>query len=344
MIYVGLDISSKSLVLHGMNEKKKTVFTGEIPPNKRALRKAMLGLGAETRLVVFEASNQLKWIAQCLRKIKGVHIHVVHPNELKWITQSNGKTDKADARKLAELARGNLLPRKVHIAEGVIRELRELISARNTAMRKRVSLTNCLRSYALQEGCSINASFLLNPKWPELLPSLKITENLKVIFTTIMPAVDALRDAEEEFLLRIKDIEDDRLDLVQTIPGIGPLVSATIVSALDNVERFENKKCVAKYGALAPTIYQSGNVTRLGHINFDGRREIRRVLLQSAHIIIRMKSPAAKPLRDFYDRIKAKRGKKIATIALCRKVLTIAYGILKTGNPYDPFVLTPNAV
>ncbi len=83
MIYVGLDISSKSLVLHGMNEKKKTVFTGEIPPNKRALRKAMLGLGAETRLVVFEASNQLKWIAQCLRKIKGVHIHVVHPNELK---------------------------------------------------------------------------------------------------------------------------------------------------------------------------------------------------------------------------------------------------------------------
>ena len=53
MIYVGLDISGKSLVLHGMNEKKKVVFKEEIPPNQRALRKAILGLGAETRLVVF---------------------------------------------------------------------------------------------------------------------------------------------------------------------------------------------------------------------------------------------------------------------------------------------------
>ena len=93
-----------------------------------------------------------------------------------------------------------------------------------------------------------------------------------------------------------------------------------------------------------PGINQSENVTRLGHMNFDGRREIRRVLLRSAHIIIRMQSPGAKPLRDFYDRIKAKPDKKIATIALCRKLLTIAYGILKTRTPYDPFLLTPNAV
>jgi hypothetical protein len=116
-----------------------------------------------------------------------------------WITQSNGKKDKADPRKLAELARGNVIPRKVHVAAGVIRELRKLISARNTAMRKRVSLTNCLRRYALQEGGSVDASFLLNPKWPELMLSSKISENLKIIFTTFMPAVDALKDAGEEF-------------------------------------------------------------------------------------------------------------------------------------------------
>ena len=52
MIYVGLDISGKSLVLHGMNEKKKVVFKEEIPPNQRPLRKAMLGLGVEIRLLI----------------------------------------------------------------------------------------------------------------------------------------------------------------------------------------------------------------------------------------------------------------------------------------------------
>ena len=344
MIYVGLDVSSKSLVLHAVNEKKKVVFKGEIPATKRSLRKTMRELSTETRLVAFEASNQLKWIADTLRKIEGVNIHVVHPNELKWISQSSGKTDKADARKMAELARGDLLPRKVHIADGVTRELRELISARYMALRKRVSLTNCLRGYALQEGRALGASFLLNPNWPELLPSLTVSTNLKLIITTLMPAIDALRDAEEEFFLRIKDIDDERLDLVETIPGIGTLGAATVVSALDNVERFDNKKSVAKYGALAPTIYQSGDVKRIGHINFDGRREIRRVLLQSAHIIIRMKSASAVPLKEFYERLKKKRGKKIATVALTRKLLTIAYAVLKYRRPYNPELLTPNVV
>lgn len=64
-------------------------------------------LGAGPKLVVFDAGNQLKWIVRVLKRGEGVTIHVVHPNEVKWISQSGGKTDKVDARKLAELARGD---------------------------------------------------------------------------------------------------------------------------------------------------------------------------------------------------------------------------------------------
>jgi hypothetical protein len=65
---------------------------------------------------------------------------------------SSGKRDKVDAKKLAELARGDLLPRQVHLVEGEARALRELISARAQLMQKRVGMVNPLRGYLKQEG------------------------------------------------------------------------------------------------------------------------------------------------------------------------------------------------
>ena len=123
MLYVGMDVSSKSSVVHVINEKKRAVFRDEIAPSREGLRQLMARLGTEKKLTVFEAGNQMKWIALTLKKMDGVQIHVVHPNEVKWISQSNGKTDKVDAKKLAELARGGMLPRKVHVVEGKTREM-----------------------------------------------------------------------------------------------------------------------------------------------------------------------------------------------------------------------------
>jgi transposase len=109
-----------------------------------------------------------------------------------------------------------------------------------------------------------------------------------------------------------------------------------VVTALDEARRFDDQKAVANYGALAPTIYQSGAVRQLGRINRDGRQEVRRVLLQGVHTVVRMKSHGAKPLQQFYVRIAQRQGKKIAVVALARKLLTTAYGVLKSGQLYDP--------
>jgi hypothetical protein len=87
-------------------------------------------VGAGAKLVAFEAGNQLKWIAETVKTIDGVQVPVGPPTEVKWMTESRGKTDRVDAKKLAELARGGLLPRAVHVVAGPVRELRELVSAR----------------------------------------------------------------------------------------------------------------------------------------------------------------------------------------------------------------------
>ena len=80
MIYVGMDVSSKSFVIHAVNERKKIVMQKEIVPTREGLRKMVEELGSEKKVVVFEAGNQMKWIAETLKKISGVETHVVHPN------------------------------------------------------------------------------------------------------------------------------------------------------------------------------------------------------------------------------------------------------------------------
>ncbi len=341
MVYVGLDVSSKSFVVHVIDEKKQVVKRGEIAATRAALRGLCAELGRGRKLVVFEAGNQMKWIADTLKQQPGVTLHVVHPNEVKWIVESGGKkTDKVDAKKLAELARGDLLPRKVHVVEGATRAMRELVSARTRLMQRRVSLINTLRGYLKQEGVRLSERFFAQDDWRTQLAQRKVSAPLRAIVEAFRPGIDALQDGEAALVAELRTLRDDRTQLVESIPSIGVLTARTVVSALDDAARFDNRKCVAKYGALTPTIYQSGDVVQYGRINRDGRQEIRRVLLQCAHGVVRMKSPAAAPLRQFYWRLEQTRGKKKALVALARKLLVICYGVLKSGQPYDPTKLT----
>jgi hypothetical protein len=121
MVYVGLDVSGKSLVGYAVNERKQPVFTGEQPATRAGLRALLRQVGTGSKLVAFEAGNQMKGIAETLKKLDEVEVHVVHPNEVKWITESRGKTDRVDAKKVAELARAGILPRAVHGVEGRVR-------------------------------------------------------------------------------------------------------------------------------------------------------------------------------------------------------------------------------
>lgn len=326
-------------MVHAINEKKKVVFNEEIKPTRGGLKQMIEKLGKQTKLVVFEAGNQLKWVALTLLKMPGVHTHVVHPNEIKWINQSSAKTDKIDARKLAHLARGDMLPRKVHIVEGEARELRELISARHTLQSKRVALINAIRGLLKQEGYKLPEKFFQNTNWREQLDRMRVGQTQKIILTGYMESIESLMLSEAQLTQAIIKFENEEIELLESIPGIGQLASRVIVGAVDEIKRFDSKKCLAKYGALTPRIYQSGNVTRLGRISRDGRHEIRRVLLQCSHAVARTKSFEARPLREFFERIKKRRGKKIAIVALARKLLTLVYGVLKSKKAYDPTIL-----
>ena len=334
-----MDISSKDFMIYATDERKKVKFKGAIAPSRVALRQLIDTLGAQKKIFVFEAGNQMKWIADFF-KSHNQDIHVVHPNEVKWITQSSGKkTDKVDAKKLAELARADMLPRRVHVAEGKARDLRELVAARQTLLSKRVSLMNTIRGFLKQEGVRLPAKFFTSNEWQVHLIGLKLRGSTEAIVANLMYAIEQMQEGEKGINTEIQKVEDKKIELIETIPGIGKLSARILYAALINAERFDNSKCVANYGALTPTIYQSGETSNTGKINRDGRGEVRRALLQCAHAVARTKTAAVKPLKEFFERIEKRRGKKRAIVALARKLLTTVYGVLKSGEVYNPIKL-----
>lgn len=345
MKYIGMDVSSKEFVVYGLNERRQKIFDKTVESSRDGLRRIVKELGEGPKLITFEAGNQMKWIALTLKKMEGVEVHVVHPNEVKWITQSNGKkTDKVDARKLSKLAQAGMLPRQVHIVEGKVRELRELASARDQLQKKRVALINTLRGLIKQEGYHLPEKFFQRVDWKEQLEKKRLKKVQRTIFESFMKSIEIIKKSEEEIKEEMMKIEDKKLEQLESIPCIGGISSRVILGAIDDASRFDNKKCVANYGALTPTIYQSGEVVNHGRINRDGRHEVRRVLLQCAHALSRTKSAGARPLKEFYERIEKRRGKKRAIVALARKLLTIAYGVLKNNEYYDPRKLAMYAV
>jgi transposase len=216
-----------------------------------------------------------------------------------------------------------------------------LVSARHQLQSKRIALINTIRGYVYQEGHRLPEKFFAGPAWAAKLARLPVSAPLRLIIQTFMASIEALTTAERQLTARMLAIQDPRCPLLESVPAIGRVASRVLVSAVDEARRFDDQKAVANYGALAPTIYQSGEVRQLGRINRDGRGEVRQVLLQCAHTVVRMKSAGAKPLQHFYARIARRRGKKIAVVALARKLLTTAYGVLKSGQPYDPRKLQP---
>jgi len=118
--------------------------------------------------------------------------------------------------------------------------------------------------------------------------------------------------------------------IVLSVPGVGRLVGATILAELGEVSRFGNEKAVASFGGLAPCVYQSAGVTTLGHITKKGSKMLRWVMVEVAHGAVRMDCR----FKDMFLCIAAKKGTKVAYVAVARKLLAVIWYLLVMGEVY----------
>ncbi len=140
-----------------------------------------------------------------------------------------------------------------------------------------------------------------------------------------------ISELEMEIKSRIASRKDD-LRIAMSIPGVGFIAGSTLLSEIGNISDFKNPDQLAAWAGLVPSVYQSAGKLITGSITKHGSRHIRRILVEIARVIARTKNSK---LKRFFLRIKAKKGSKVAAVALARKVLCILHHLLTDREMYQ---------
>jgi transposase len=335
--YCGLDIAGLSSYVFITDAQGCKLASGPVATTKAALEARLRPFLRGGLAVAIEAGNQTAWIYEVL-VVLGARVTVVNPAKVKLIAESRRKTDKIDANILSELLRLGGLPEPVHMPGKETRALRGLLVARRQLVAARTKICNVVRGLLRQESMRLPSHALMSwIGWQRLLEQGFEHEHLAVIVAsyseTFRRLTQSIQELERELAEREK--RDGRAARLQTMPRVGPISSLTFLAAVDDVNRFGSSRKLVGYSGLAPIVRASGERTEYGAISREGRKELRAVWVQIAHLVAIDTKPATAPLRRWYQRVALRRGKKTATVALARRLLVIAYQLLRKGEDYN---------
>ena len=280
--------------------------------------------------VAFEAAFGWGWLLRLLEDY-GFDPHLVHPLQCKAIASARLKNDKVDAATLAQLLRADLLP-EAWIAPAEVRQLRALLRHRAGLVRLGTQQRNRIHAVVAVFGYDRSGSYLSGPGrgWLAGLDlhaaSREIVADCLAVIDGLAPVIDRI-DGE----LRAHAKADPRVKTLTTLPGVGQFTALVMVAEIGDITRFPSARKLASWAGLTPTVRGSDRTVRHGHISKQGSAWLRWVLNQAAQTAKRSPEFAAA-----YVSIAKRRGKKIATIAIARKLLTRAWHLLSDMQATGP--------
>jgi transposase len=233
------------------------------------------------------------------------------------------ENDKVDAAILAQLLRADLLP-EAWIAPPVVRQLRALLRHRAQLVRVRTLLRNRIHAvvadygYDRPSGCWSRAG----RGW---LACLELPAVSREVIDDDLAVIDALQQRIDRLdgEVRQRAKSDPRVKVLTRLPGVGPFTALMILAEIGDVTRFGSARKLASWAGLTPTVRGSDRAAWHGHISKQGSAWVRWVLCEAAQTAKRHPDFAAS-----YQAIARRRGKKIATTAIARKLLTRAWHLL----------------
>ena len=263
---------------------------------------------------------------------------VVDTNQFRIISQSVKKTDPHDARALALYLSKGLLP-EVRMKDKEHGELASLTQTRDTLVKLRTALKNKINNLLSARGLNLPKEALSSDKKLEEVLSLPFDEIVRIELRVIVEQIRSLNKSIAELDKTIGDA-GSKLEghaSLNSIKGIGKITSAILLSVIGDIHDFPDEHRLASYFGIVPRVSNSNETQHSGRIHKRGSKLGRTALVQSA-LIAANYSPY---LKNFYERIKARRGAGRAIIALARKFLGIIYRTLKNKWVFEDF---PNFV
>ena len=285
--------------------------------------------------VILEASTESEWVAQHLESL-GHEVIVADPNYAPMYASRTRrvKTDKRDARALAEALRVGAY-RVAHRVSSERRHVRAELAVREALVRTRTRYVSLAKALVRRDGLRVagSESHLVAKRIGALELSDALASELMPLFSVLAPINDQIAAADR----RIGSLTDSdpAVALLTTAPSIGPITAAAIVATVDDITRFQSAHQFEAFLGLVPGERSSGEKRRVGHITKSGNSRVRYLLVEAAWRILRSKSEDTAALRTWALLIAARRGKRIAVVALARRIAGIVYAMWRDRSPYD---------
>jgi transposase len=333
MKFVGIDLHKQTISLCVVDQSRNVLQRKRLRcSDEPAIQAWFQTLGAFTAVV--EATASYEWLVRLIEPLAD-KILLAHPKKLRVIAESTRKSDKLDAQVLAEFLALDMIPTSYRPTPRQ-REHRRLtrqraslqvrITSTKNRMRRIMSHYNADRPDLFRQSALADLSrFPFSPAdrfcMQQLQAELRFQQSL-------------LQQADQElrrFAQAAPIPEQERRELLCTIPGVGFVTAEVVLAELADVQRFQSAKQITAYAGLAPGQRESAGKSLELHIEKTGSRHLRWILVEAAWRLVRL-SPRWQAI---YQRLKESVKAKKAIVAVARRLLGLMAAILRTGKPYS---------
>lgn len=330
MVYIGIDVHRKQSHLAALGEDGQVVLSRRVRTRPEEFLRVFGELEPEPFEVVFESTFGWGWLADLLADA-GIPAHMAHPLATKAIASGRVKNDAVDAKTLAHLLRGNLLP-EAWMAPPEAREARRLVRMRASLMRVSSRLKCQVHAVLAEHGVTPAQSDAFGKQGRVQLSKVVLPEISQHRVEANLRLIDSIATevklAERELTSLFAD--DPRVRRLLPIPGIGFITAAMVVAEVWDVSRFRSADQLSCWAGLTPKERSSAEHTRRGHISKQGSRWLRWILVESAaqHAL---RDPE---LRTFFNRVcrRSPDRRKIAHVAVAHRLLTLCFYALRDAD------------
>ena len=332
MEYGAIDLHLKTSLIRIVDAEGVVVLDRTIATTRAAL--AQVFGGRASLRVLLESGTESEWVAQTVEAC-GHEVIVADPNYALMYGQRARriKTDKRDVAALAEACRLGIY-RAAHRVSVEQRAVRRTVRIREQLVRVRTQTINLMRAQLRQEGVRLPAGTAETAG--ARLAALDLPTDLREALAPLQELLTALAPllATGDAHVAAQAAADPVVRRLMTVPGIGPITAVTYRATLDTWERFADAGAATAFLGLVPREDSSGTRHRKGAITKTGPGPLRVLLVQAAWVVWRQRQGRA-ALHAWVERLAARRGKRIAVVALARRLARILYAIWRDETDYQ---------
>lgn len=321
-MYSALDLHERTVQCVLKDDDGILVRESKMGKDEESILKFLDGTKAS---VVMESGYNHQHIYDLL-KDKGYDVTVAHPLMVKAIAYARVKSDKVDARMLADLLRAGMIP-EAYVPDRDIREVRDLVRRRHYMVKLRTMQKNKIHAEIATRWIKYEGKDIFTEEGKKYLRSLTI-DAVNDYLDTIEFLDRKIRELDEK--VKTAAESDKYAKLLISIPGVSYYSALLVSSEIADVNRFPSYEHLCSYAKLSPGVRQSGDTQHATKATGDSM--LNWIMVQCTRIHVRRCPDSA--ITKFYLQVSSRRGDKIAIVAAARKLMRAIYIMLKEEQTF----------